>query len=80
LTGCIVVMRKLRSVDLLAVSGSKKIELVLKIRRQMQQKALEEKLTRSLLSGNVDQCYPEAIGLGIEDLLRKALEELKQNR
>lgn len=73
-------MRKLKSVDLLGVSDSKKIELVLKIRRQMQQKALEEKLTRSLLRKHANLRYPEAIGLGIEDLLRKALEELKQNR
>lgn len=72
-------MRKLKSVDLLGVSDSKKIELVLKIRRQMQQKALEEKLMRSLLSENIDQYYPETIGLAIEDLVRKAAEELKQN-
>lgn len=73
-------MRELKSIDLLAVPDSKKIQLIWKIKRQMQQEVLEEKLMRSLLNARVNLQYPETISVAIEDLVRKAVEELKQSR
>lgn len=73
-------MRELKSIDLLAVPDSKRIQLIWKIKRQMQQEALEEKLMRSLLNAQVNLQYPETISVAIEDLVRKAVEELKQSR
>jgi uncharacterized protein YaaW (UPF0174 family) len=71
-------MKKRKSIDLLSVSDSEKTKLIWEIRRQMQQKVLEEKLTRSLLSSHANIDYPEGISVAIEDLMRKAVEELKQ--
>jgi ribonuclease HII len=71
-------MGKRKTVDLLSVSDSKKMKLIWEIRRQMQQEVLEERLTRSLLNAHADLDYPEGINVAIEDLIRKAIEELKQ--
>lgn len=71
-------MGKRKSIDLLSVSDSDKMKLIWEIRRQMQQEVLEEKLTRSLLSTHADIDYPDGISVAIEDLMRKAVEELKQ--
>jgi ribonuclease HII len=72
-------MGKRKTIDLLSVPDSKRIKLIWEIRRQMQQEVLEEKLTQSLLKthANIDT-YPEGINVAIEDLMRKAIEELKQ--
>jgi len=43
-------MGKHRSIDLLGVSDAKRAELIWKIRRRMQQYAIEEKLLHSLLN------------------------------
>jgi hypothetical protein len=71
-------MGKRKSVNLLSVSDSEKMKLIWEIRRQMQQEVLEEKLTRSLLTADANIDYPDGISVGIEDLMRKAVEELKQ--
>jgi hypothetical protein len=71
-------MGKRKSIDLLSVTDSEKMKLIWEIRRQMQQEVLEEKLTRSLLSAHADIDYPEGISVAIEDLMRKAVGELKQ--
>jgi hypothetical protein len=64
-------MKKSKTVDLLRISDSKKMKLILEIRREIQQKALEEKITRSLLSSNVNiNCLK---GISFEDLMQKAL-------
>ena len=73
-------MKEIKSIDLLAVPDSKRIQLIWKIKRQMQQEVLEEKLMRSLLNAQVNLQYPETISVAIEDLVRKAVEELKQSR
>jgi ribonuclease HII len=70
-------MGKRKSVDLLSVSDSEKMKLIWEIRRQMQQEVLEEKLTRSLLTAHANIDYPVGISVAIEDLMRKAVEELK---
>ena len=70
-------MKKRKNIDLLSVSDSEKTRLIWEIRRQMQQKVLEEKLARSLLSSHANIDYPEGISVAIEDLIRKAVEELK---
>jgi hypothetical protein len=71
-------MGKRKSVNLLSVSDSEKMKLIWEIRRQMQQEVLEEKLTRSLLKADANIDYPDGISVAIEDLMRKAVEELKQ--
>jgi hypothetical protein len=71
-------MGKRKNIDLLSVSDSEKIKLIWEIRRQMQQEVLEEKLTKSLLKAHANLDYPEGISVAIEDLMRKAIEELKQ--
>jgi ribonuclease HII len=71
-------MGKHKTIDLLSVPDSKKTKLIWEIRRQMQQEVLEEKLTRSLLGASVSTNYPEGINAAVEDLMRKAIEELKQ--
>ena len=64
-------MKKSETVDLLRIPDSKKMNVILAIRRQMQQKALEEKITRSLLSSNVNiDCLK---GICFDDLMQKAL-------
>jgi hypothetical protein len=64
-------MKKSGTVDLLRISDSKKMKVIWEIRRQMQQKALEEKITRSLLSSNVSiNCLK---GMSFDDLMQKAL-------
>ena len=73
-----MMMGKHKSIDLLSVSDSEKMKLIWEIRRQMQQEVLEEKLTRSLLSPDTSIEYPEGINVAIGDLVRKAVEELKQ--
>ena len=71
-------MGKRKNVDLLSVSDSEKMKLIWEVRRQMQQEVLKEKLTRSLLGADTNIEYPEGISVAIEDLMRKAVEELKQ--
>jgi hypothetical protein len=71
-------MGKRKNINLLSVSDSEKMKLIWEIRRQMQQEVLEEKLTRSLLTAHANIDYPDRISVAIEDLMRKALEELKQ--
>jgi hypothetical protein len=64
-------MKKSGPVDLLRVPDSKKMKVIWEVRRQMQQKALEEKITRSLLSSNVNiDCLK---GICFDDLMQKAL-------
>lgn len=43
-------MGKCRSIDLLTISDAKRAELIWKIRRQIRQYAIEEKLLHSLLN------------------------------
>jgi len=71
-------MEKRKKINLLTIPDSKKMKLIWAIRRQMQQEALEKKLTRSLLNANANLNYPEGISVALEDLMRKAIEELKQ--
>ena len=71
-------MGKPKTVDLLRVSDSDKTKLIWEIRRQIQQQVLEENLTRSLLKSHTNMEYPEGISLAIEDMMRKAVEELRQ--
>ena len=73
-------MRESKSIDLLTVPDSKKIQLIWRIKRQMQQKVLEEKLMHSLLNARANLQYPETISLAVENLVRKAVEELKRSR
>jgi hypothetical protein len=64
-------MKKSGAVDLLKVPDSKKMKVIWEIRRQMQQKALEEKITRYLLSSNVNiNCLK---GISFDDLMQKTL-------
>jgi hypothetical protein len=64
-------MKKSETIDLLRIPDPKKMKLIWEIRRQLQQKALEEKLTRSLLSSNVNiNCLK---GISFDDLMQKAL-------
>jgi CO dehydrogenase/acetyl-CoA synthase alpha subunit len=64
-------MKKSATVDLLRISDSKKMKVIWEIRRQMQQRALEEKITRCLLSSNVNiNCLK---GMSFDDLMQKAL-------
>jgi ribonuclease HII len=71
-------MGKHRCIDLLSVPDSKKIQLIWAIRRQVQQEVLEEKLTSSLLNAHASIDYPNGISVAMEDLMRKAVEELRQ--
>jgi hypothetical protein len=73
-------MKKSKTIDLLRIPDSEKAKLILEIRRQIQQKALEEKLTRFLLSSNVNINCPNGISVSIEDLMQKAIEEPKAQK
>jgi hypothetical protein len=71
-------MGKHKSIDLLSVPDSKRIQLIWEIRRQVQQEVLEERVTSSLLNAHASIDYPNGISVAIEDLMRKAAEELRQ--
>ena len=70
-------MQKRKNVNVLNLPDSKKIKFVWKIRRQMQQEVLEDKLMRLLLNERPNIQYPEAMNPLIEDFLRKAEREIK---
>lgn len=73
-------MKKSKTIDLLSIPDSEKTKLILEIRRQIQQKVMEEKLTRSLLSSNVGINCPNGISVSVEDSMQKAIEEPKAQR
>ena len=73
-------MRKRKRIDLLGVPNSKRIRLVWKARRQIQQEVLEEKLKHLLFGGRANLRYPEAMNPLIEDFMRKADDELKRKK
>jgi len=74
----LTLMKKYKAINMLTVPDSKKMQLIWAIKRQMQQEALEEKLTRVLLNTNVNRDYPEGISITFKDLMQRAIEELKQ--
>jgi vancomycin resistance protein YoaR len=76
----VVSMKKSKTIDLLRIPDSEKTKLILEIRRQIQQKALEEKLTRSLLSSNANINCRNGISVSIEDLMQKVIEEQKTQK
>jgi hypothetical protein len=61
-------MRKYKRIDLLSISDIEKVKLIWEIRRQLQQKVLEEKLMQPLL-----KVEPSAIN---KELIRKMSESL----
>ncbi len=71
-------MRKPKSLNVLNIPDSKKIKFVWKIRRQMQQEILEDKLMHLLLNARANLQYPEAMNPLIEDFMRKAEREIKR--
>jgi uncharacterized protein YaaW (UPF0174 family) len=73
-------MKKSKTIDLLRIPDSEKAKLILEIRKQIQQKALEEKLTRSLLNSNVNINSTDGISVSIEDLMQKVIEESKAQK
>jgi hypothetical protein len=73
-------MRKPKSVNVLNLPDLKKIKFVWKIRRQMQQEVLEDKLMHLLLNERPNIQYPEAMNPLIEDFMRKAEREIKREK
>ena len=74
-------MKKTKTIDLLRIPDSEKAKLILEIRRRIQHKALEEKLTRSLLSSNMNINCENGINCenvtsaSIEDLMQKVMQK-----
>ncbi len=72
-------MTKRKRINLLSFSDIEKTKLVWKIRRQIQQKILEEKLMNTLSSSCTSMPYPEAMNPFVKDFTRKAENEIKRN-
>jgi hypothetical protein len=72
-------MANRKTIDLLSVSSSERTKLVWKIRRQIQQKALEEKLVNALSRSCADLPYPEVMDPFVKDFARKAENEIRRN-
>lgn len=68
-----------KKTDLLRVSDPERTKLVWKIRRQTQQKLLEEKLIKALFSSCLVLPYPEAMNPFVEDFAQKAENMMKRN-